>query len=129
MTQIIDIADLAAELEADPLVVARLHFELGRGLWLDWIREQIEELEAEGHWRALARGTLRESLAREQRALLEKIMRRVRGDDYDGALATWLAASGKQIARLKHTLDEMHTAGQTDFATLSIALKEIGRLR
>jgi glutamate dehydrogenase len=128
MTQIIDIADLATELKADPLVLARLHFELGRGLWLDWIREQIEELKAEGHWRALARGTLRETLAREQRSLLRKIVRRARGGDCDAALAAWLAASGREIARLKHTLDEMHTAGQTDFATLSIALKEIGRL-
>ena len=128
MTQIIDIADLSAELKVDPLVVARLHFELGRSLWLDWIREQIEGLTAEGHWRALARGTLRESLAREQRSLLARIIRRGRGGDFDGALTAWLAASGKRIARLKRTLDEMHTAGQTDFATLSIALKEIARL-
>jgi glutamate dehydrogenase len=131
MTQIIDIADLAAELEVEPLVVARLHFELGRGLWLDWIREQIEELKVEGHWRALARSTLRETLARDQRALLAKIIRRGRGrgGNCDAALAAWLTASDKRIARLKRTLNEMHTAGQTDFATLSIALKEIGRLR
>ena len=128
MTQIIDIADLSALLKVDPLAVARLHFELGRALWLDWIREQIEGLQTEGHWRALARGTLRETLAREQRSLLARIVRRGRGGDFDGALAAWLAASGKRIVRLKHTLDEMHTAGQTDFATLSIALKEIGRL-
>jgi glutamate dehydrogenase len=128
MTQIIDIADLAAELEVEPLTVARLHFELGRGLWLDWIREQIEALSVEGHWRALARGTLRESLAHEQRALLTRIIRRGRGSDYDRALSDWLESSGAQIARLKRTLDEMQTAGQTDFATLSIALKEISRL-
>jgi glutamate dehydrogenase len=128
LPQMLDIADLSAEFKLEPATAARLHFELGRGLWLDWIREQIEGLKVEGHWRALARGSLRESLAREQRTLLGGILRRARGGDYDGALATWLASSHARIQRLKRTLDEMQAAGETDFATLSIALKEIGRL-
>jgi len=129
MTQVLDIADLAQELRIEPLTVARLHFELGRGLRLDWIREQIEELGVEGHWRAMARGTLRETLGREQRALLQGILKRARNGDYGSSLADWLAAENTTITRLKRTLDEMQGSGPMDFATLSIALKEIGRLR
>jgi glutamate dehydrogenase len=129
MTQVLNIAELGKTLAIDPLTVARLHFELGRGLRLDWIREQIENLQVEGHWRAMARGTLRETLGREQSALLGKILKRASSGDYRTALAGWLAEKNASITRLKRTLDEMQSSGPMDFATLSIALKEIGRLR
>jgi len=128
LTQVLDIASLSHDLSIDPLTVARLHFELGRGLRLDWIREQIEELEVDGHWRAVARGTLRETLGREHRRLLHGILKSAKKGVHRAALAEWLAASKTHIARLKRTLDEMQASGPMDFATLSIALKEIGRL-
>jgi glutamate dehydrogenase len=128
LTQVLDIASLSHELKIDPLTVARLHFELGRGLRLDWIREQIEELHVEGHWSAIARSTLRESLGREQRALLQNVLKGSSKGQHRAALAEWLAASNAAIVRLKRTLDEMQASGQMDFAILSIALKEIGRL-
>jgi glutamate dehydrogenase len=127
-TQVLDVASLAHELGIDPLTVARLHFELGRGLRLDWIREQIEELHVEGHWSAMARGTLRETLGREQRDLLKTALKRAERGNHRAALAEWLAASNTGITRLKRTLDEMQASGEMDFATLSIALKEISRL-
>jgi glutamate dehydrogenase len=129
LTQVLDIAAISHESGIAPLTVAQLHFELGRGLRLDWIREQIEELEVEGHWSAMARATLRETLGREQRALLQGILKGAAKGSYRAALAEWLAESNTAIIRLKRTLDEMQASGQMDFATLSIALKEIGRLR
>jgi glutamate dehydrogenase len=128
MTPALDIAELAIDFSADALTIARLYFELGRGLRLDWIREQIEDLEVEGQWRAMARGTLREALGREQRALLHGVLKKAGNRDYRVALAEWLAATTAGITRLKRTLDEMQTSGQMDFATLSIALREVGRL-
>lgn len=129
MTPVLDIAEVSRDLEIEPLTVAGIYFELGRGLRLDWIREQIEELAVEGHWRAMARGTLRETLGREQRALLHGILRKAGRDDHRSALAEWLADHNTEITRLKRTLDEMQASGQMDFATLSIALREISRLR
>ena len=128
LTQVLDIAELARDLGVAPATVTQLHFELGRGLRLDWIREQIEELRVEGQWRALARGTLRETLGREHQALLRKILKQAADGDHGTALSDWLAASNARITRLKRTLDEMQASGQMDFATLSIALKEVGRL-
>ena len=129
MTPLLDIAELASDFAVDALTVARLYFELGRGLRLDWIREQIEDLDVDGQWRALARGTLRETLDREQRMLLQGVLKSARDGDYGAALAEWLAATTAAIARLKRTLDEMQASGQMEFATLSIALREVGRLR
>ena len=128
MTQILDIADLSREFGVDATTVARLYFELGRGLRLDWIREQVELLSVKGHWRAMARGTLRETLGREQHALLARVLERARGSDPAVTLAEWLTEAKADIAHLKRTLDEMQTAEEMDFAMLSIALREISRL-
>jgi glutamate dehydrogenase len=128
MTQTLDIAELAIDARADAADVARLHFELGRGLRLDWIREQIEGLESQGHWRAMARGTLRETLGREQQKLVANVLGRSSGREPGAALGDWMAESNNQITRMKRMFDEMQTSGQLDFATLSIALKEISRL-
>jgi glutamate dehydrogenase len=128
MTQALDIVEVAVDGKLEVETVARLYFELGRGLRLDWIRDQIELLEVEGRWRAMARATLRETLAQEQRSLVEKVLTRAgRSDPYD-TLVEWLRESKAQITRTQRALDDMRASGQLDFATLSVALKEIGRL-
>lgn len=129
LPQLLDIVELSLAHRLDVEATGRLHFELGRGLRLDWLREQIEGLEVEGHWSAMARGTLRETLGQEQRALMTTVLDRAGRGDPNDALAQWLADANTRIARMKHTFDEMQTAERMDFATLSIALKELSRLR
>jgi glutamate dehydrogenase len=128
ITQFLYIASLATRYEADPVTVAKLHFDLGQALRLDWIREQIEELKVEGHWSAMARATLRESLGREQSNLVNSIVKRSAQNDFTAALEEWLERHAAGVARLKRTLDEMQTSSEMDFATLSIALREVSRL-
>ena len=128
MTQMLDIVELAGARKLPVETVAKLYFDLGRGLRLDWIREQIEMLKVEGRWRATARASLRETLAQEQRALVETVLKGAGKRDSDDALATWLDESKAQISRTQRALDDMRTSGEIDFATLSVALKEIGRL-
>jgi hypothetical protein len=48
---------------------ARAYFDLGERIGLTWIKEQIESLPAEGHWQAVARGTLRDNLYELQRKI------------------------------------------------------------
>jgi glutamate dehydrogenase len=129
MPQVLDIAATVRRFGTEPVAIARLHFELGQALRLDWIREQIEALSVEGHWSAMARGTLRENLGREHSGLVAGIVRRAQAHDFDAALADWLDRNRASVARLKRTLDEMQASKQMDFATLSIALREIGRLQ
>jgi glutamate dehydrogenase len=127
-TQMLDIVELAGTSGLPVERVAQLHFELGRGLRLDWLREQIEALRVAGRWRAMARATLRENLAQEQRALVQSMLLRAGRNDPAEALTAWMSESKTKIARVRRALDDMHATGQMDFATLSVALKEIGRL-
>jgi len=128
MTQILDIVELAEERGLKVKDSAQLYFDLGRGLRLDWIRDQIEELTVEGRWRAIARATLRETLAEKQRALVRCVLDHRQRKDPRSALSAWLSDTKDEIARTQRTLDDMMSTGQMDFATLSVALKEVNRL-
>ncbi len=128
MTAVLDIVEVAAAFDLEPVEVGRLYFELGRGLKLDWIREQIESLRAVGRWQALARATLRETLNEEHRSILRQLLAQ-RGDAAPpDTLADWLAENRTQIHRARQALRDMETAGERDFAALSVALNEIRRL-
>ena len=128
MTQALDIIELAREFKLALAEVATLYLELAQKLRLDWIREQIEALKAESRWRAMARATLRETLAQQLRALVRSVLRRRAGRTPGESLAAWLAKSQSEVAHIQRILDDMQMTGAIDFATLSVALKEVGRL-
>lgn len=129
MTQVLDIVELAHEFRQPPAEIATLYFALANELKLDSIREQIEGLKVDSRWRAMARATLRETLAKQQRALLRSAL--AASDQPGGpagSLAAWLERHRPEIARACRALDDMQASGPADFATLSVALNEVGRL-
>ncbi len=127
VTSALDIVDIAGE--RDLRRVARLHFELGRGLHLDWVRERIDELQARGHWQALARSRLRDNIRNVQRTLTERLLEET-GPELDTAEAvvSWLDGAGERVRGARHMLDEMQKSTRTDFATLSVATDELTKL-
>nr|MBO2515390.1 NAD-glutamate dehydrogenase [Gammaproteobacteria bacterium] len=124
-TQILEIVRLADERGFDPRMLARLHFELGSKLGFDWLRDEIEQLAAGDRWHALARAHLRERLATEQRAVLVQILEA--GGEH--ALADWMEAARPRVERIERILEDMRAAGSPDLAALSVALREVERLR
>jgi glutamate dehydrogenase len=129
MTQTFDVIELAREFRLSVPEVGQLYFALAKELRLDVLREQIEALPVEGRWRAMARATLRETLAQEQRALLRSALSAAGSSaNASAALAAWLEKRRADIARVQRGLDDMLMSGALDFATLSVALKEVSRL-
>jgi len=128
--QSFDIIELAREFRLPVPEVGRLYFALAQELRLDVVREQIEALKVDSRWRAMARATLRETLAQEQRSLLRSALSaRGASGASDAALSAWLDRHRDEIMRVRRGLDDMLMTGPLDFATLSVALKEVGRLR
>ena len=54
--------------------VASIFFEIGQALEIDSLRRQIENLPVESRWHAQARGSLRDELAAQHRALVTQIL-------------------------------------------------------
>jgi glutamate dehydrogenase len=124
----VDIVELALSRRAPIGYAARVYFGLGAELGLDWLRDAIERLAVDGHWQAVARGTLREELYDYQRQLCERLLASAARGDARERVAAWIAAGGEPIASFARMVREMRAAGSADFATLSVAAQTLRRM-
>ncbi|HET7921789.1 MAG TPA: NAD-glutamate dehydrogenase, partial [Gammaproteobacteria bacterium] len=124
-----DLVDVSAERKLPIEVVGRVYFHIGRELELDWLRDQITQLNVEGHWQAVARGTLRDDLYSQQRVLTSQAL--AKAGDARGAmdqLDAWFKERHNRIQHAQRVLNDMKTAGISDFPSLSVAMQEIRKL-
>ena len=125
----LDMVDVSREAKLPVEVVARVYYHIGRELELDWLRSQIENLSVDGHWQAVARGTLREDLYAQQRDLAAQALTGARdGRAAMKQLEEWITAHEARVQHARHVLSEMKAAGIADFPSLSVALQEIRKL-
>ncbi len=128
MYSALDIVDVAHATETEEPHVASIYFRVGAGLNLGWILDKIEHLAVDGHWQAVARGTLRDNLHELQRELTRQVIEQFNADSPAESVRNWLEAIATGVRRAHATLEEMQSAGMTDFATLSVAIQEIRKL-
>ncbi|MGH8131130.1 MAG: NAD-glutamate dehydrogenase domain-containing protein, partial [Steroidobacteraceae bacterium] len=124
----VDIVEVALARRAPIGHAARIYFGLGAALGLDWIHREIERLTVEGHWQAVARGTLREEAYSLQRRLCDRVLAHKARGDAAARVAAWLKAGGAAVENLSRTVREMRATGGADFPTLSVALQAVRRL-
>jgi glutamate dehydrogenase len=128
MHSALDIVETSQQVGVDVLYAAHTYFALGERLTLDWIREQIESLAIDGHWQAVARGTLRDNLYNLQRSLAGKVLARGNSKDPVDAIDGWLAKRKDQFEFIRRTVTDMRTSVAADFPTLSVALQAVRRM-
>ncbi|MCG8671867.1 MAG: NAD-glutamate dehydrogenase, partial [Pseudomonadales bacterium] len=125
---ILDVVDLAGETSRSPDFVARVYLGIGRGLNLAWLRAEIENLEVRGRWQAAARRHLRTELQEVHRSITADRLRRSRADTPDELVMKWLSEHGAQIQRAKGMLLDIQSRESADFATLTVAVRELRQL-
>jgi glutamate dehydrogenase len=124
----VDIVEVALARRATVSQAARVYFRLGSEIGLDWIRGEIERLPVEGHWQALARGSMREEAYLLQRRLADQVLGRGRGGDVAKRIDAWLREGGPAHDNVSRTVREMRAKGSADFPTLSVALQAVRQL-
>jgi glutamate dehydrogenase len=107
---------------------AQVYFELGEALHLSWLMGKVEDLPVESRWHAQARGSLRDELYSQHRALTAQILEQ--GGTGKGAdlVAAWL---NREDPALKFTLgmfDDMRTQVVTDYPIVSVAVRRLAQL-
>ena len=124
-----DIVELSAARRLTVDVAARAYFGIGAEFGLDWLRSRVEALDVEGHWHAVARGSLREAVYLVHRGLAQRVLDESRDRDPARALARWLATHEAAAAHARGVVADIR-AQQTgvDFASLSVALQAVRRL-
>jgi glutamate dehydrogenase len=123
----LDLVEVAMAARVKIGYAARAYFDLGERIGLAWIKDQIEALTADSHWKAVARGTLRDNLY----ALQSKITMTVvncKGRDPAARVDQWLSRHTAPVDALKRVVVDLRTGSPPDFATLSVALEAVRRL-
>src|SRR6202012_2819172 len=116
----LDIVEIATKHEVGVSEAARVYFEIGARVGLDWVRDQIEQLSVEGPWQAIARTGLRNAEMRIHRRLAERVLSKPRGGGPQARVAEWLEDGTEELAHWQRTLAEMKASGSADFASLSV---------
>ena len=123
----LDVAEAAMAARVTVGFAARTYFDLGERLSLTWIKDQIDALAAEGHWQAVARGTLSDNLYALQRRLTGGVLG-CKGAAPSARVDAWLRQHAPAADALKRIVVDLRTGAAPDFATLSVALQAVRRL-
>jgi glutamate dehydrogenase len=123
----LDLVEVAMVARLDIGYAAKAYFNLGDRIGLTWIKEQIESLAADGHWQAVARGTLLDNLYELQRKITGAVLA-CKGRDAGARVDQWIARHATPVDSLKRVVVELRTGSSPDFATLSVALQAVRRL-
>jgi glutamate dehydrogenase len=123
----LDLVEVAMAARLEVVYAAKAYFELGERIGLTWIKEQIESLAADGHWQAVARGTLRDNLYELQRKITLAVLA-CRGRDAGARVEQWISRHATPVDSLKRVVVDLRTGTPPDFATLSVALQAVRRL-
>ncbi len=122
-----DLIEVARVCKLKPVELAKVHFRLGEALKLPWLYQQIDALAVDGRWHAVARGSLRDELAAQQRQLTGQVLQ-TPGANADAKVAAWI---GRDDASLRFTLgmlSELAAQKTLDYPTASVAVRRLSML-
>jgi glutamate dehydrogenase len=124
-----DIVELAQSRRMSVDAAASAYFGVGAAFGLDWLRSRIEALDIDGHWHAVARGSLREALYEIHRGLVQRVLDETRERDPARALERWQKKHGAAALHAQAVVADIRAqpAG-ADFPSLSVALQAVRRL-
>ncbi len=123
----LDIILVAAEHKLDIAPAAKVYFELGEALNLNWLMEKVEALSVESRWHAIARGSLRDELYAQHRALTAQILESAGGASAD-AVTRWLSRDDPALRFTQGMFADMRSQVVTDYPIVSVAVRRLAQL-
>jgi len=122
-----NIIELARERKLKPIDVAKVYFRLADALRVPWLQEQIEALQVEGRWHAVARGVLRDELAAQMRTLTAQVLA-MPGAHANDKVRHWLQRDDATLRFTLSMLSELATQKSLDYPTVSVAVQRLSQL-
>ena len=120
-----DIVLSAAQCEKPVEEVARVYFDMGARLGLDWLRASAEKIAVEDHWQRLAVTAIVEDLFGQQRALTNVVLSAADGAGGEAAIKAWAESNKAAVERSNDLIGEFKAAGELDIARLAIANRHV----
>ncbi|HEY5717198.1 MAG TPA: NAD-glutamate dehydrogenase [Motiliproteus sp.] len=126
---LLDIIEVASELDHQVAQVAPLYFRLGEQLNLPWLDRQIRTYPASSHWQALARNGYRDELDAQQRAITLSALRDLPPDTpSEQVIELWSQRHAAFLRRWQHLLTAMQASPSVDCALFSVAINVLFEL-
>lgn len=122
-----DIIEVALLRKLKPVEVSKVHYRLGEALHLPWLQAQIDALQVDGRWHAVARGVLRDELATHQRALTSQVLATA-GATPDAKVKHWLERDDASLRFTMAMLNELAGQKSLDYPTASVAVQRLSQL-
>lgn len=120
------IIEVARETRIGVEAVAQTYFELGEQLGLQWFAQQLNALEVDNYWQALAREAFRDDMDWQQRAIISSVLRHHRkGVDVETMVANWMSANRVHVKRWHYMLGELKNAEREEYAMYTVAVREL----
>ncbi|MEO7051749.1 MAG: NAD-glutamate dehydrogenase, partial [Rhodanobacter sp.] len=107
--------------------VARVFFEVGEALDLEWLRGQIEALPVDDRWHAQARGSLLDELNQQHRALAMQVFALTDERADISRVQAWLQRDDDMLQRTRGMLAEILTQN-ADYPIASVAVRRLAQL-
>lgn len=109
--------------------VANCYFQLADRLQLGWIRRQIDGLQAETRWQALARNALRDDLYSRHQALTGRVLRGWKNKvDVSAEIEAWCTQQDEPLRYFRALVNEVQQSESSDYLSLSVLLRQLSRL-
>jgi glutamate dehydrogenase len=107
--------------------VTEAYFCVGESLSLNWFLEQINNLEVNSHWQALAREAFRDDMDWQLRSLTVSVLNTEDSSDMDMTtlMEQWSQAHPHLVSRWQRMLDELRASERVEYAMYSVALREL----
>ena len=99
----------------------------GEALHLPWLFDQIDGLQVDGRWHAVARGVLRDELATQQRLLTDQVLS-MKGGDADAKVRNWIERDDAALRFTLNMLNELAAQKTLDYPTASVAVQRLSQL-
>lgn len=125
----LDIVEISKSLDTDVDAAAAVYFELGVFLDLQWLRDEISQLDVRTHWHKLAKSELRSDLHYQQRYLCAEVIANT-DDNADPAnrIKSWSLKKETAARKYSELVNELKASSSVDFAMLSLAVNEVHKL-
>lgn len=122
---LLDIADLARQLEVDSEEVAEVYYTVYREFSADAMLERITSLPRKDKWQALARGALRDELYHALREITESVLTSTQAGDVQARMTSWREANADKIARAERLAAELDELSTDNIASLTVLMRHL----
>ncbi|WP_151524299.1 NAD-glutamate dehydrogenase [Serinicoccus kebangsaanensis] len=129
---LLDVAELAGEIDRDVDEVAEVYFGVSEAFRIDDLLTHVSHLPREDRWSSLARGALRDDLYGVMRGLTRTVVERTdsAGEAADEAdslarVRDWMGENRDALVRTSQVLRTVSGMSEPDLAPLSVALRTL----